>query len=92
MPMGRDTYIMSDTGAWSWSSGAKLKAGLYRDATLFCQEQGKEMMPVSSNQNNANMTGTFAQAEIQFRCLASIDPDLRRPTMEQRPDIVIHNK
>lgn len=90
--MGRDTYMMADTGAWSWSSGAALKANLYKEADEFCRVKGKEMMPVSSRQNNANMSGTFAHAELQFRCLSQGDPELKRPTMEAAPDIVIQSR
>lgn len=91
VPIGPDTYMMSDTGAWSWSSGSNLKAGIYRDAYAFCLKKGKEMMPVSTDQTDANFS-TFAHAEVQFRCLAKGDPELRRPTMEETPDIVIQNK
>lgn len=90
-PMGRDTYIMTDTGAWSWSSGGTLKAGLYRDATKFCESKGKEMMPVNTNQRDGSMSN-FAQAELQFRCLDPNDKELGRPTMERRADIVIQSK
>ncbi|MEX3687920.1 hypothetical protein AB3X91_14750 [Paraburkholderia sp. BR14263] len=90
-PMGRDTYIMTDTGAWSWSSGSELKAGLFGDATKFCASQGKEMMPVNTDQTDASFS-RFAHAEIQFRCLAADDPALGRPTMKSRPNIVIESK
>lgn len=90
-PMGRDTYIMTDTGAWTWSSGGALKAGLFGDATKFCASQGKEMMPVNTEQSDASLS-RFAHAEIQFRCLAPNDPALGRPTMESRPDVVIESK
>ena len=91
VPIGPDTYMMSDTGAWSWSSGGNLKAGIYKEAYAFCQKEGKEMMPVNTNQTDANFS-TFARAEVQFRCLAKGDSELRRPTMEKTPDIVIQNK
>jgi hypothetical protein len=89
VPMGRDTFMMSQTGAWSWSSGSALKGNLYAEADQFCRSKGREMMPVSTRQNNANMTGTFAHAEIQFRCLLPGDPELSRPTMEPVPNTVI---
>jgi len=91
VPIGPDTYMMSDTGAWSWSSGGNLKAGIYKEAYEFCLKEGKVMMPVNTNQTNANFSN-FAHAEVQFRCLDKGDPELRRPTMEKTPDIVIQNK
>ena len=79
VPMGRGIYVVADTGAWSWSSGAVIKAGLYQKADSFCRADGKELMPVGSAQNDGNFS-TFAHAELQFRCLAAGDPELRKPT------------
>jgi hypothetical protein len=91
VPIGQDTYMMSDTGAWSWSSGANLKAGIYREAYEFCRQQGKEMMPVNTYQKNANFR-EFAHAEVQFRCLNKDDPEYRRPTMVKTPDVIIQTQ
>jgi hypothetical protein len=88
VPIGRDTYMVADTGASSWASGAGLKAGLYQQAETFCRNREKESMPVGSQQNDANFS-TFAHAELQFRCLASDDPELKRPNLQRSPDIVI---
>lgn len=90
VPIGPDTYMLSDTGAYSWSSGGNLKANIYRDAYVFCQKQGKEMMPASTHQNDANFSN-FAHAEVQFRCLAKGDPELQRPVMKTSPNIVIQS-
>ena len=78
VPIGRDTYMVADTGAWSWSSGAVIKTGLYQKADGYCRSEGKELMPVRSAQNDGSFS-TFAHAELQFRCLAPGDPELRRP-------------
>lgn len=91
VPMGRDTYLVADTGAWLWSSGAVLKAGLYQKANRFCGREGKELMPVNTGQNDGDFS-TFAHAELQFRCLASGDPELRRPILQRSPDIVIQSR
>ncbi len=88
VPIGPDTYMMADTGAWSWSAGGALKAGIYKEANEFCAKQQKVMMPVVTNQNNGSFSD-FAHAEVQFRCLYSNDPELARPIMEKSPDIVI---
>jgi hypothetical protein len=43
--MGKDTYMLSGIGAWGgWSSGTASKGDLYRQATEFCQRQGKQMV------------------------------------------------
>jgi hypothetical protein len=91
VPIGQDTFMLSNTGAWSWSSGSTLKADLYREANEFCRHRGQHVMPVNSISNNANFS-QFAHSEIQFRCLAEGDPDLSRPTMRHVPDVTIETK
>ena len=91
VPMGKDTYMLSNTGAWSWSAGAELKGELFREADAFCRGQGKNLMPESTATKDANFS-QFAHAELQFRCLADGDPELKRPTMVQAPNVVIENR
>lgn len=86
--MGHGTYMVADTGAWSWSSGAVLEAGLYQEADNFCRDQGKELMPVNTSQNNASFS-TFAHAELQFRCFSLGDPALTRSSTKRAPDVTI---
>ena len=73
--MGKDTYMMTDTGAWSWSSGAGLKAGLYKDANKFCADKSKVMLPLRSRQQDGSFNN-FGNAELQFKCLPEGDPEL----------------
>lgn len=87
--MGQDTYMMTGTGAWSWTAGAEVKGTLYQEATKFCRSEGKEFMPLHSRQNDANMAGSWAHAELQFRCLTHGDPELARPNMQPAPDAVV---
>lgn len=91
VPMGRDTYMLSSTGAWSWSSGGGLKGDLFREADAFCKSQGKQLMPVNTASRDGSFS-QFAQAEIQFRCLAEGDHELARPTLEPVPNVRIENR
>ncbi|SCC93567.1 exported hypothetical protein [Thiomonas sp. X19] len=75
--MGGDTYMMTDTGAWSWSSGAGLKAGLYKNADKFCADKSEVMLPLRSRQKDASFSN-FGNAELQFKCLPKGDPELAR--------------
>ena len=90
-PIGKDTYMMSGTAPWSWSSGASIKADLFREANTFCVQQGRQLMPVSTDGNNASFS-QFAQAEIEFRCLKEGDPELQRPNLEPAPNVRIDNR
>jgi hypothetical protein len=89
--IGRDTYMVANTGAWSWSSGASLKADLYQQANVFCASKGKELMPENTTSNNGSFSD-FAHAELQFQCLSAGDPDLARPHMRQAPSVVIETR
>ena len=91
VPMGKDTYMLSGTGAWSWSSGAALKGDLFREADAFCLSRGKQLMPVNTASNDGSFS-RFAQAELQFRCLAEGDPELARPNLEPVPNVRIENR
>src|SRR3954453_14244438 len=89
--VGPDTYMVANTGAWSWSSGAALRGDLYQQAGAFCRSVGKQIMPVDAASNNGNFS-TFAHAELQFRCLAAGDPELTRPHLRRAPDVVIESR
>ena len=85
-PIGPDTYMLSSTGTWSWSSGSDLKGDLFREADKFCRGRNRQMMPVKTSSTDADFT-RFAHGEVQFRCLAGDDPELRRPTMRETPTV-----
>ena len=86
VPMGPDTYMLSNTGTWRWSLGGALTGDLFREANAFCSQQGKQMLPVNTTSNNGSLS-QFAQANVQFRCLAAGDPELRRPDLSAVPSI-----
>ena len=68
-PMGKDTSMLSGIGAWGgWSSGTASKGDLYRQATEFCQRQGKQMVPGPAVSNDIGFADV-ARAEVQFQCL-----------------------
>lgn len=88
--VGPNTYMLSDTGAWSWSSGSGLKGDLFIKANKYCQAQGKQLMPVSTHSSDASFS-TFGHAEIQFQCLAPNDPALQPPVLLPTQRIEIGN-
>ena len=95
VPVGPDTYMIANTGAWSWSSGAALQGDLYREASAFCAASGKQIMTRDSRHNDSAMGfSSFAHAEVQFMCLDAGDPQLRRPNVrfKQAPTVVIENR
>lgn len=94
--MGPDTYMLTSEDRFH-TSGSAVKAGLYRRANAFCEFKGKQLMPVRdqsrdgvSGQSGSYLNSVPANAEIQFRCLDSSDPELVRPTMKSVPDVQIN--
>lgn len=88
VPMGKDTYLLAKPGGLFTISGGEVKAELYRETNEFCLRQNKQLMPVNESSRDS-APYHYANAEIQFRCLAEGDPQLQRPTMERAPDVKI---
>lgn len=67
VPVGSGVYMASKFGSMVTFSGGEVKAELYRDAGQFCARTGKQVAPVNSTSQDSGL-GTYASAEIQFRC------------------------
>ncbi|MNJ37376.1 hypothetical protein D3C77_321930 [compost metagenome] len=97
VPMGPDTYMVTKEEYYQ-TSGSAVKANLYRRANAFCESKGKQLMPMREMSRDGvsgygtTTRGIPANAEIQFRCLDSSDPELTRPTMESVPDVQINTE
>jgi len=86
VPMGRDTYMLSRPGGFFTVADGEVKSELYREANEYCRRENRYLMPLSSSSRDAAVA-QYASAEIQFRCLAEGDPELRRPDMEPVPNV-----
>ena len=82
--VGPETYLMANTGAWSWSSGAVMESDLFQQANDFCKAEGRHLMPVNVASTDASFT-RFAHAQLLFRCLRTGNPELRPPNLEATP-------
>ena len=63
-----DTYMHSKFGSMLTYSGGEVKAELYKEANQFCAAKGKKLKPLNSTSQDSGI-GTYASAEIQFKCL-----------------------
>ena len=88
VPMGRDMYMVAKDGNFTTFGGGAVKAELYQEANAFCENKGKQLMPVKEVSRDSGY-GRYANAELQFRCLDVNDPELRRPAMESEPNVKI---
>lgn len=77
VPIGPDMYMVGGLGKFTDYSGSETKARLFKQAAQFCIDKNQVMVPMNSTGTDAGM-GTYASAEIQFRCLNSNDSRLRQ--------------
>jgi hypothetical protein len=87
--MGPDTYMIANS-EWGFTSGSVQKAKVMQEASEYCRSIGKQMLPISTSQNDVSFGKTPA-AEVQFRCLSQCDSELQRPSL-QPPTTVIENR
>ena len=73
--IGPDIYMVGGLGKFTDFSSSGVKGRLYHEANKYCSEKNRIMMPVNSTGQDAGY-GTYASAEIQFRCLLPDDPRL----------------
>ena len=88
--IGPDTYMIANS-EWGFTSGGVQKAKVIKEASDYCNSIGKQMLPISTSQNDVAWGKTPA-AEVQFRCLSQGDPELQRPTLQPIPATVIENR
>lgn len=67
VPIGNGVYMHSKFGSALTFSGGQVKAELFQEAAAFCGKQGKQVTPVNSTSKDSGY-GTYASAEVQFRC------------------------
>jgi hypothetical protein len=71
--IGPDLYMIGGLGNFTDFSSSGVKARLYQQSSAYCEQQNRIMIPVNSTGQDSGF-GTYASAEIQFRCLAKDDP------------------
>lgn len=70
--IGPDLYMIGGLGKFTDFSASAVKARMFQDASTYCAKQGRVMSPVGSTGRDSGF-GTYASAEVQFRCLAARD-------------------
>lgn len=73
VPIGPDLYMVGGLGKFTDFSSSGVKARLFQDASKYCADMGRVMLPVNSTGKDSGY-GTYASAEIQFRCLLPTEP------------------
>jgi hypothetical protein len=66
--IGPDLYMVGGLGNFTDFSSSGVKARFYQEATRYCNDKGRVMIPVNSTGKDSGY-GTYASAEVQFRCV-----------------------
>ena len=92
IPIGQDTFMVSRQGWVATQSVGELKGQAFAEANKYCSLKGQTIQPVNTNATSGVLGRSYPEVEVQFRCLRSDDPELRRPVMQKVPDVVIERR
>ena len=67
--IGPDMYMIGGLGSFTDFSGSAVKARMFQRAEKYCADMGRVISPIGSTGKDSGY-GTYASAEVQFRCLA----------------------
>jgi len=70
--IGKDTYLITARVPFSGEAGAKADA--LKEANIFCQQTGKELLFKENKSRECALQGGCGEAEITFMCLNKNDP------------------
>ncbi len=85
--VGPDTYTISTRVPFGGPASAKGQA--LQEAAAFCESQQREILLDRVQSNECALHGGCGEAEIYFGCLASNDPQLKRPKFKPDPNLKI---
>ena len=86
-----DTYLLTrEAHGGVFASTSALKAGVISDANTFAESQGKVAIPISAKEKPmGNGPAQWAAFEYQFRVVDKDDPEVRRTSLKQGPNLII---
>ena len=87
LPIGPDTYFVATRHPTS-SGDARVAA--LKAAGQYCAKIGKNILVTDISPSGGGML--IYNIDMNFRCLSASDPDLKRPNLETRPDVVIQDR
>lgn len=68
VPIGRDGYMVTNRSATIMASGSEMMADLFKEATEYCEKQGKAMKVLNESKLEPIPFVRGASAELRFRC------------------------
>lgn len=83
VPTGPDTYMVASHSTMGWSSGPAQKAAAFEKANDYCNGLGKVMQVIKARDSGNGAFGKISSGEVDFRCINSDDPTLKRPVRDK---------
>lgn len=69
VPDGPDAYRIMAVGKTGFSSSGGMQADNYRQATEYCQQQGKVVETLDTDSKQAHPMGGYPEASLRFKCV-----------------------
>lgn len=89
LKIGPDTFTVTATRQSIAGGAAGAQASALKEANRQCESMGREVMVTDTA---AGFERPYNRYSVTFRCLHAVDPTLRRPNLETRPDVVIEDR
>ena len=89
LPVGPDTYTITENAILSFGGSVTAQEKATRAANDYCTNQGRQFLTISFQTVPKGGSDTFS---LTFRCLLPNDPELRRPSLQPIPNMVIENR
>jgi hypothetical protein len=94
LPVGPDTYSISAGASSARGGQAGARGAALKEAGEYCAKSGKQILvqDISGSSTLNNPLYISDNSNVIFRCLSASDPELKRPNLETRPDVVIQDR
>jgi hypothetical protein len=94
LPVGPDTYSISAGASAARGGLTGARGAALKEAGEYCAKAGKQILvqDISASSSDAASYDISQNSNVIFRCLSASDPDLKRPNLETRPDVVIQDR
>lgn len=68
LPAGEGAYVVTHQGSSALVTTADLKAAALREASAYCEQQGKRIKIIHTKEVQARPFGGWPEAEVVFNC------------------------
>ena len=89
--LGPDTFVVSSQVMFGPGKASSARASALAEAEAFCAKLGKEVL-VDEYKTAGHAMSLTGDSEVRFKCLARGDEDLKRPSFQPNPNVIIEDR